>query len=231
MCLPYLFATLFMFCFSKDNMETNTHMPYEGAGFLLSYKGNIILGVRQKKPEDWAKDPVDEVEYMGGKPEAADNNDPHLTAQNELTEEVGAPILSANWADRARIVHIFQPFSKKWIWCFRLELQDQEYQRLLEAAKELDTRTWDVSFQGWTGRANPVRRALKTIVTTPVQSLTDYIRVFSQWPATENRMKDAKDFRAALQIQVMDTITSKPSAFPLRGFNAVLWEAKVNELF
>lgn len=51
-------------------------MPYEGAGFLLKYKDNYILGIRNKKPEE--KDQTIEVEYMGGKIEPSDNNDPSL---------------------------------------------------------------------------------------------------------------------------------------------------------
>jgi hypothetical protein len=48
---------------------------YEGAGFLLFYvdkqgkRCDLILGERQKKPEDELKDPTAELEYQGGKPE------------------------------------------------------------------------------------------------------------------------------------------------------------------
>ena len=32
--------------------------PYEGAGFLLFYEDDCIMGIRVKKPEDLAKDPI-----------------------------------------------------------------------------------------------------------------------------------------------------------------------------
>lgn len=98
------------------------YFPYEGAGFLLSFNDFVILGQRIKKAEDLAKDPVTELEYMGGKIDPQDGNDPYKTASAELAEELGADILEKDWATskRLNIVHMFQPFSKKWIWCFVL---------------------------------------------------------------------------------------------------------------
>lgn len=37
------------------------HMPYEGAGFLLSFNHRAILGQRIKKEKDLAKDPTPEL--------------------------------------------------------------------------------------------------------------------------------------------------------------------------
>ena len=45
---------------------------------------NFVLGIRIKKPKDLAKDPTPEVEYMGGKIEAEDGNDPLQTAYKDL---------------------------------------------------------------------------------------------------------------------------------------------------
>lgn len=64
---------------------------------------------------------------MGGKIEPeADQNKPANTARAELIEELGADILDDSWQDRAHVIHVFQPFSQKWIWCFRLELNKTE---------------------------------------------------------------------------------------------------------
>ncbi len=72
-----------------DTIERNeqTHLPHEGAGFLWTHKGRVILGERIKKPKDLAKDPTLEVEYMGGKVEG--NETPAQTAEPEGDEELG----------------------------------------------------------------------------------------------------------------------------------------------
>lgn len=132
------------------------YFPYEGAGFLLSFNDFVILGQRIKKAEDLAKDPVTELEYMGGKIDPQDGNDPYKTASAELAEELGADILEKDWATskRLNIVHMFQPFSKKWIWCFCLDLTPEEFARLREACRQLDDWPRDklVSFENITGR-------------------------------------------------------------------------------
>lgn len=44
--------------------NNDDHLPYEGAGFILAYESDILLGIRIKKPEDLKKDPTVEIEYM-----------------------------------------------------------------------------------------------------------------------------------------------------------------------
>lgn len=86
------------------------HFPYEGAGFFLqvSIYNTLyaVLGQRIKKEDDLKKDPSIEIEYFGGKPEEADQNDPFKTAIAELTEEVGGTFLDDNWRDRIQEIPI-----------------------------------------------------------------------------------------------------------------------------
>ena len=121
---------------------------FEGAGFLLFRKStqsdghvtvDFILGERQKKPEDELKEPNEELEYQGGKPEGKEN--PQQTAENELNEEVGCSrdaggnlisVLDKDWHSRAQTLWTFQPITKKWICCFLLQVNDAEYLRLVE---------------------------------------------------------------------------------------------------
>lgn len=230
-----LFLGLIFVFFHKGFImdETSDHMPYEGAGFLLSYQGNLILGSRIKKEKDLVADPTPELEYMGGKVEVADFNDPYRTAHSELIEELGQDILEAGWRDRAQVIHIYQPFSKHWIWCFRLELTPTEHQRLLEAATNL--AAWDKSetrnFSAVTGRSVATRKALEVIVQVDRAELVSYIERFHASPASENRMKDAKAFRAQAQLQGHSVIDAQQIvAMPLRAFNAVMFENHISKI-
>jgi len=197
-------------------------LPYEGAGFLLKYNDRYILGVRIKKPED--KDQTPEVEYAGGKVEAADGGDPSVTAHNELIEELGMDILDDNWRERARIMHTFQPFSKKWIHCFEYSLNDREYGKLLTAA--INLKNWDPSekrdFSALTGRKEPSRKALAEIVTTSVNDFQSLIRAFSAIPKSENRMGDAKKFNGKLSVISLDGGNARD--YRVRAFNMVIFE-------
>ena len=67
-------------------MQVN-YLPFEGAGFILTYNNMILLGQRHKKEKDLKKDPTPEFEYIGGKVE--DNETPPQTALAELTEKLG----------------------------------------------------------------------------------------------------------------------------------------------
>jgi len=88
--------------------QTQLHMPYEGAGFLLKHQGKFILGVRLQTNSEAQP----ELEYMGGKAERNDKNSPATTAYNELVEELGGPILDVEWESRARVLHLYQPYSQ-----------------------------------------------------------------------------------------------------------------------
>lgn len=209
----------------KKMTEQSQHMPYEGAGFLLSFRGAVILGERIKKEKDFAKDPTIELEYIGGKiEENADKNDPLNTAYAELVEELGADILDYDWPTRAQIVHIFQLFSKKWIWCFRLELTADEYMRLFISAKEL--AEWPVhetrDFSKLTGRDTPARKALSRLVLVSMIDLS----AFNEFPTQNegNRMKDAKDFRKNYVLCGRDILDRNVKVLlPLRAFNTVMF--------
>lgn len=203
-------------------------MPYEGAGFLLSYKENILLGQRIKKAEDLAKDPTPEIEYFGGKIDQEDKNDPYATAFNELVEEVGIPILDAFWKQRVVPVHIFQPFSKKWIWCFRLELTDQEYARFVAANDAL--KHWPVdetkNFAPITGRTTSVRKSITTFVSVPLQTFRAYIAKFTATvQKSKNRLTDAKEYRSKETLHAVQLSDSNAKLdIALRAFNIVIFE-------
>jgi hypothetical protein len=209
------------------------HMPYEGAGFLMHHEGKFILGIRIKKPEDVVKDPTVEVEYMGGKPEKEDTNDPLTTAFNELAEEVGRNVLDADWRQRTVPIHTFQKFSKKWIWCTLLRLTRTEYNRLLVADYEHDN--WNVSetrdLSSVTGRTTPARKAVSRFVELEASDLTTYIQNFSEVSASNNRMNDAKTFRnTSPPLKVTSLFSRTTSSHPLRAFNTVIFEEHVRTI-
>jgi len=208
------------------------HLPYEGGGFLITHRGNVILGNRIKKPEDLAKDPILEVEYFGGKPELEDENDPLQTAYNEFIEEVGQIILNTTWRNRIIPIHIFQPFSKKWIWCSMLEVTDDEYQRLIEADRVLDSWNADVKrdFSKWTGRKEPVRKAIAKLVSVPTTELCAYIEQFTTVPKSKNRLADAKAYREKTFNVSRISDTNDKMQFPLRAFNIVIFEDHVQTI-
>ncbi len=215
------------------NAELDLHMPYEGAGFLLSYDNAFVMGIRIKKPEDVAKDPIVELEYMGGKPEDADNNEPLKTAYNELVEEVGAPFLEADWRSRVTAIHTFQKFSKKWIHCSLLQLIKIEYERLIKLDAIHDewnvTENRDLSAE--TGRLTPVRKAIKAFVKVDAEDLSAYIRGFSAVADSGNRMADAKKYRTTAKLlEAIRLSTGEVTDHPLRAFNTVIFEEHVKEI-
>jgi hypothetical protein len=213
-----------------------THMPYEGAGFLLRYNGAPVLGLRRKKEADKAKDATLELEYMGGKVEEADQNDPFRTAYNELAEELGALVLDPDtWRSRAVPLHIFQPFSQKWIWCFLYDLNVEEWKRLRIAAADLKGATdkWDRAepYASWTGRAPvPVRQSLDGIYLCDPASMRAYMAGFAAMPASKNRMADAKAYRESAKLSATHLVNGTKVEIPLRAFNTVMWEAHAERI-
>ncbi len=209
------------------------HMPYEGAGFLMYFAGKFILGIRIKKPEDAAKDPTVEVEYMGGKPEKEDQNDPLKTAFNELVEEVGRDVLEDDWRQRTIPIHTFQKFSKKWIWCTLLKLTQVEYDRLKGADSDHDN--WDVSetldLSSITRRTAPTRKAISRFVEVEASELINYIKNFSIVDTSNNRMNDAKGYRNTFpHLTVTSLFSRAQSSHPLRAFNTVIFEEHVSTI-
>ena len=206
------------------------HIPYEGAGFLLRYQNDFILGIRIKKPEDAAKDPTIELEYMGGKPDKEDLDNPLTTAYAELVEEIGAPVLDDDWQSRLVPIHTFQKFSKKWIQCELLDLTETEYKRIVAADSLHDQ--WDVKdtrdLSAITGRATPVRKAISAFVRVSAADLTRYIADFALVLNSGNRMTDAKQYRnTAKALPATRLSTGAVSAHPMRAFNTVIFEEHV----
>jgi hypothetical protein len=215
----------------KQNQVIDEHFPYEGAGFLMYHEKEFVLGIRVKKPQDVIKDPTVEVEYMGGKLEKEDDNNPLKTAYNELVEEVGNDILDPDWKTRVVPIHTFQKFSKKWIWCCLLRLTKKEYDNILAADKIhhewKNAETRDLS--KITGRSAPVRKAISSFVTVDAKDLLQYIENFSKVVVTEDRMKDAKTYREN-KLKITRMSSGEILELPLRAFNTVIFEEHVKKI-
>ena len=201
---------------------------YQGAGVLMSYEDDIILGIRLDKD---GKE-TGEIEYIGGWKE--DGEIPSQTAFNELVEESGQVILDADWHDRATALYTFV---QMWIWCFHVPLTDQEYAHVVQAHKEL--KKWDPhttrSFKDITGRDEPARKGIAGFVSVPKKTFVNLVTEFHRMPPTKNRMTDAKKFGQdnRLLVKAVDGV-SMPSTYALRGFNAVIFEThseKIKEIF
>lgn len=219
-------------------MEGVPQSDYEGAGFLLSFMDMAILGERVKKPDDLAKDPTLEFEYMGGKRDKDDHDDPFTTALSELIEELGGLLIdTSDWEERASIVHIFQPFTKKWIWCFRLKLNQSEFNAITSASAAL--QSWDLTelrnMSHLTGRSTPVRKGLSRLVAVSLDELSQYVNDFNRFPTRNegNRMKDAKEYRSTrskLSGYDLNAISGAPTLNPLRAFNTVIFANNVHSI-
>lgn len=206
---------------------------FEGAGFLLYHNKKFILGIRIKKPEDAAKNPVVEVEYMGGKAEPVDNNEWLRIAFNELLEEVGSAFLETEWEKRVVPIHTFQQFSKKWIGCALLKLTDSEYRSLVQRDSVHD-QIWLIgetrTFSSITSRPEPARKAVSAFVQVNAKELVDYMKGFKAVPNSGNRMNDAKAYGKNATLNVTRLSTGEASKHPLQGFNAVIFEEHVKTI-
>lgn len=205
----------------------------EGAGFLLHYKEYFILGIRIKKPEDVAKDPTVEVEYMRGKVEPADGDNPLKTAFNELLEEVGTQVLEDGWEKRVVPIPTYQPFSKKWIRCALLHLTDSEYAHLVKCDSVHDE--WLLgqtrNFTSITGRPEHARKAVSAFVQVKCVDLIAYMNGFKSVPISKNRMNDAKEYRhTAIPMKVTRISNGVVSRHPLRAFNTVIFEQHIENI-
>jgi hypothetical protein len=210
-----------------DMSDVVPKSDYEGAGFLLKYKGNIILAERinVKNPN------VMEFEYMGGKREKTDA-DAYKTARAELFEELGCPnIDTTTWRNRCTVVEVFQPFSKKWIICHVLELNDAEYEIIKQANIELQSWPDDEErhFGEWTERLAASRKAVRALYLVPEKSFYNYLSGFANFPKTDNRMNDAKEYGKHNSLDGYCMITGQIKSLPLRGFNTVLFENRFNQ--
>ena len=201
---------------------------YEGAGFILynKFTKDFVLGVSST---------TGELEYMGGKPEG--NELPHQTAFNELVEELGGNPLDEDWQTRVQVLHIFQPFSKKWIWCFFLSLSSTELEKVKQLSKDLDSWPMDLEkdFSSITGRPKPARKAITSIVSIYDNDFFNYIKNFTEWPQTKNRMADAKLYGAHESTKLLDGVifhnyNVHVESKKLRGFNCVIFEQHLDWL-
>ncbi len=218
---------------------------YEGAGFFLVHGDNFILSARVKKAKDAEKDPIKEVEHFGGKREDCDNGDPYQTAYAELVEEAGGDCLYSDWRDRVETLQTFQPFSKKWIWCFLLRLTDDEHHELTKLDKAHDD--WQIgetrSFFTLTGREEPARKAIEGIATASTDAVMKYIEDFREFhiPGCDNRMKEAKVFgqdesrlftcsRLSAEKGTGTGTSAGTWVRRLRGFNLVIFEEHIETI-
>jgi 8-oxo-dGTP pyrophosphatase MutT (NUDIX family) len=211
-------------------------LPFEGAGFSLFHKNSVILCDRIKKKKDALIDSTPELEYVGGKVEADET--PIETAYAELVEELGGDPLQSDWRERAKRTTTFQPFSKKWIWNYFLELTDAEYDMLCALAVNLDGWASDTkrSFETLTGRPELARKAVSAIRVVPLDNFIAHIESFAGYGNSDNanRMKDAKAYgRDASVPKLSATLVQDASgtvAHCLRAFNLVLMEQHLDRI-
>lgn len=181
-------------------------------------------------PEDEKKDPVPEVEFMAGVPNEEDKNDPFQTGFAKFTEELGGPVLDADWRSRVTPIHTFQPFHKKWIWCLLVRLTKAEYEKIVEIDKSHDTWSADVTrdLSSITGRSTPVKKVMSGFVEVPKEELVKYITGFTKVPKSENRMSDAKAYRTTETMSFTRLSTGEEGQRSLRSYNAVVIEDHVD---
>lgn len=130
--------------------------PTESAGVLLTYQGMALLGL----------DEEGRVQYPGGKTEG--NELPAQTASYEVLEEFGHAVLNDDWIGRATSTCI--PNQDKDIWLYRLELTQEEYDRLITARNR--------DFSRYTRRAEPAKKTFVDILGVPMKTLNAYIALF-----------------------------------------------------
>lgn len=222
--------------------ETKTEKnQYEGAGFTLVYGNNFILGCRLKKNKD--DDKTSEVEYMSGKIDVDDNNDPYKTSYSELVEGTGGEFLDNDWMNRIETIYCYQPFTNKWIWNNLLRINDNEFKKLKELDKKLDN--WKpgedngISFESITGRKTPTSKTIECLCFAPIKDVIEYIDGFKAFhiDGYDNRMKEAKQYGlddtrlfVCKRISAEKGDESSKIKRRIRGYNVVLFEKNMYEL-
>lgn len=193
---------------------------FEGAGFLFTHKDDVVV-VTRINPDP---DAVLEFEYVGGKVEGDET--PDQTAFAEHVEELGMNVIDKDWIARAEPLHTFQPFSKKWIWCYRLELNHDEFERLCQADQKLASWPSDEKrcFGHLTGRSELARKAVGGVCVVKWKDLDVYVRTFAQIPADKNRMKQAKQYAKDNKLVGHSIMQDKSYIRGMRGFNLVVME-------
>lgn len=138
--------------------------PIESAGVFLTFRGMALLGL----------DAEARVQYPGGKTEGTES--PAQTAEYEVLEEFGRAVLNDDWIGRSNTTCI--PNKEKDIWLYRLELTQDEYDRLILARSLLNTEPWPRDFTRYTGRAEPAKKTFVDVLAVPMNTLNAYIALF-----------------------------------------------------
>lgn len=203
--------------------QVATDIPFNGAGVLLVYEDQFIIGLRLKSPSVLAKDPTEELDFMGGRKEDADQEDPHVTAERELAEECGRKILEIDWRKRSTKLW-FQGNYVTGTWCFLVTLTKNEYDNLVAADLEHDN--WkDNEPRIPSGMVKPVKKEISGFVKVPIVDLLNYVKKFTATvKSSGNREFDAKGFRVNNKLKAIRIGTGQVYERALRAFNTALVE-------
>lgn len=217
----------------NDLINIQRKAPHEGAGFILTYRGKVVLSVRRKTAKQLADDSTPEWDLPGGK-NLAFELIALQTAFRELIEELGGNPLNPDFAYRAVAMNTWQPISLKWIVSFRLELEDDEFAELCKLAAALDS--WDPEttkdFSALTGNKEECRKSLDKVCLASFEDLNGYVArfvdAFKDTPG--NRMKQGKEYRKMDKIKAVSVLNpDEVIELPLRGYYAVVLQDKVIE--
>lgn len=191
---------------------------YEGAGFLMKYNGNYIFGKGIER---------EDFDIFGGKRDYAADTDAYATAVAELFEELGGPQFDTlTWRDRCKVIEEFQPYTKKWIINYVLELNAAEYEIVKDANVRLQSWPDDEvrDYSQTTKRLTPVRKTFRALYLVPENKFNTYIWMFNKHNRSENRMGDAKEFGMIHKLDGYCMITGEIKTLPLRAYNIVIFE-------
>lgn len=183
--------------------------PIESAGVLPLYQGTVLLGLGTDG----------RVEYPGGK--HATGEQAFQTAHNETTEEWGALVIEdPQWTQRAVATRI--PNNGKDIYLYAYPLDFNEYSRLHQAAKNLNTNPWPRDFSALTGRTELAKQTFVQIVALPMAHLTEFIENFKKIapPRDSDKFFGAvKQYCQDHELVVFDICTQEKISVRMRPFN------------
>lgn len=169
--------------------------PIESAGVLLTFQGMALLGL----------DEEGRVQYPGGKTEGTETS--AKTAEYEVLEEFGRAVLNEDWIRRSSSTCI--PNNGKDIWLYRLELTQDEYDRLMVARSLLNTDPWPRDFTHYTGRAEPAKKTFVDVIAVPMETLNAYVALFKSVAPD----RDSTDFFAFAKQFCNDNVLVGESIF------------------
>lgn len=162
----------------------------EGAGFLLHYKNRAVFGRRiPKRDEPDYEEKLGQLEYPCGKAKPGETCAFDI-ARSSLIEKVGGDLLENTWKERAIRCDYPLPNGKLFV-LFILKMTDHEVRRL----KRLDVNlgVWpedkEKSFDQYTGREAPARKALSELVWVRFDFLGEVVECF-QFATTKGDLRD-----------------------------------------